>query len=384
MEPFTIAVADSALADLADRLEATRWPGEIAGAGWSYGTDQAYLRDVVEHWRHRYDWRATEAELNRWPQFVTEAAGERVHGIHARSPVADATPLVLTHGWPGSIVEFLDCLGPLTDPAAHGGDPADAFHVVVVSMPGFGFSGPTRSSGVDVHRVADAVAEVMTQLGYERFIAQGGDWGALVTRRLGEAHADRTIAIHCNMLFAFPTPDDDDPMAGVTDEETESFARASERISDGMGYLQIQSTRPHSLGFGLEDSPVGLAGWILEKFHAWCDTRDGMPISVDRLLDNIMFYWLTATATSAARLYAESARAGTAATEATSARVEVPTGHTVYPGELLVTPRAWAERRYNIVYWNTQPRGGHFAAFEQPELFVNDLRAFARRVRDGA
>ena len=322
--------------------------------------------------------------MNRWPHFITEAAGERVHFIHARSPEPNATPLVLTHGWPGSFVEFLDVIGPLTDPVAHGGDAADAFHVVVPSMPGYGFSGPTTQPEFHVNRVADAIAEVMEQLGYERYIAQGGDWGAIVTRRLGEAHGDRLLGIHVNMLFAFPTADDADPMAGVTEADSARLATAGARIADGTGYMAIQSTRPQTLAYGLTDSPTGLAAWILEKFQAWSDLDEDSAIAtfgIDRLLDNLMVYWVTNTVGSAARLYAESARAGNGAAQGWDGRVEVPTGHAVYPCELLQTPRAWGEKRYNIVHWTEQERGGHFAAFERPEAFVADVRAFGRVVR---
>jgi microsomal epoxide hydrolase len=371
MEPFTIAVPDADLDDLRDRLRRAKWPRELDGAGWHDGTEQAFLRAVVERWLDGYDWRVTEAELNACGSFVTEACGERVHLLHARSADPGAIPLVVTHGWPGSIVELLDALPALRE----------RFHVVVPSMPGYGFSGPTRSRGVDVHRVVDSIADVMAQLGYDRYVAQGGDWGALVTRRLGEAHPEHAVAIHCNMLFALPSGDDGDPMDGVTDDELARLGAAAARIKDGTGYMAIQSTRPATLGFGLEDSPLGLAAWILEKFHAWCDTREGIPVRTDRLIDNVMLYWLTGTATSAARLYCESARAGTAATDPWTGRVEVPTGHAVYPYELLQTPRVWADRRYRIVHWSEQPRGGHFAAFEQPALFAADLHRFADTLR---
>jgi pimeloyl-ACP methyl ester carboxylesterase len=378
---FTISVADADLDDLRRRLEHVRWPDQAPGAPWSFGIPVHEVQAAVAHWRDRYDWRARETAINRWPQFLTEAAGEQVHLIHARSPHADATPMLLTHGWPGSFVEFLDVIGPLTDPVAHGGRAEDAFHVVVPSMPGYAFSGPTRTEGFDVARVAEALAEVMTQLGYDRFVAQGGDWGAIVTRHLATAHADRLLGAHFNMLFAFPGPDTPDAMAGVTTAEQERLAAAAQRIAGGTGYMAIQSTRPQTLAYGLSDSPVGLAAWILEKFHAWSDLDPGgiaTTFGWDRLLDNVMVYWLTNTAGSAARLYAESSRAGTAATDPWNGTVRVPTGHAVYPFELLQTPRAWAERRYAIVHWSEQPRGGHFAAFERPAAFVDDLRAFRR------
>jgi pimeloyl-ACP methyl ester carboxylesterase len=367
IDPLVLDVDDRDLDDLRHRLSNTRWPAEIDGAGWDYGTEQGFLKSVVDHWLHHYDWRRVEAEVNAVGSFVTEAAGQRVHFLHARSEDHDAIPLVLTHGWPGSIVEFLDAI-----PLLRG-----RFHVVAVSMPGYGFSGPTRQRGVDAAAVAAAVADVMTQLGYHRYVAQGGDWGAIVTRHLGEHYSDRVAAIHTNMLFASPDQNDPELLAAMTETEQAAIVAAAQRMTDGMAYLNQQSTRPHSLGFGLDDSPVGLAGWILEKFHAWCDTRDGIPISTDRLIDNLMFYWLTATATSAARLYCESARAGNGALSKWTGRVEVPTGYAVYPFEILQTPRAWAASRYNLVHYSAQDRGGHFAAFEQPAIFAADLAAFA-------
>jgi epoxide hydrolase len=380
-QPYTVEIADEVLADLHRRLDNARLPDQAPGELWSLGIPVDVVREMIDHWRTRYDWRAREARINAWPNFITEAAGERVHFIHARSPEADATPIVLTHGWPGSFVEFLDVIGPLTDPAAHGGDPADAFHVVVPSMPGYGFSGPTVQPDFDVHRVADAVAELMQQLGYDKYIAQGGDWGAIVTRRLGEAYADRLLGVHFNMLFAFPVADDPDPMAGVTEAELARFGAAAARISGGTGYMAIQSTKPQTLAYGLTDSPVGLAAWIMEKFQVWSDLDTGglaATFGWDRLLDNVMAYWVTNTAGSAARLYAESTRQGHAADQPWAERVAVPTGYANHPFELMQTPRAWADKRYDIVHWVEQERGGHFAAFERPEQFVNDLRAFRR------
>lgn len=374
LQPFPIDIAESQLDDLQRRLTSARWPAEIEGAGWDYGTDQTFLRSLVDRWTNGYDWRRTEDELNGWGSFVTTAAGQRVHLLHVRSSDADAIPLVLTHGWPGSVVEFLDAL-PLLQ---------KRFHVVVVSMPGYGFSGPTRERGVDVAKVAAAVADVMAQLGYDRYVAQGGDWGALVTRHLGEHYAPNVVAIHSNMLFAMPPEGASDTMAGVTEEEIARIVSSAGKVANGTAYMDIQSTRPHSLGFGLDDSPLGLAGWILEKFNAWCDTRDGMPISADRLIDNLMLYWLTGTGTSAARLYCESSRTGTGALDAWDGHVEVPTGYAVYPGELLQTPKVWAEKRYNLVHYTVQDRGGHFAAFEQPELFAADLNTYGDLLHDKA
>lgn len=384
IEPFRVDVPEAVLADLRERLDRTRLPAPGPAASWRDGADLDALAALLDHWRHVYDWRAAEARLNEQAHFLTEAQGEQLHFLHARSPEPDALPLVITHGWPGSIVEFLDVIGPLSNPRAHGGDPADAFHVVCPSMPGYAFSGPTRQAGFDVHRVADAVAELMQQLGYERYLAQGGDWGSLVTRRLGETRAEHLIGVHFNMLFCLPENLADPAVwEDVTPEELERFQQAAQRIADGTGYMAIQSTKPQSLGIGLNDSPAALAGWLLEKFHAWTD-HDGdltRVLSHDQILTNVMLYWVTGTATSAARLYAESQRAGTAATSPWSGRVDVPTGYARYPRELLQPPRAWAERRYRIVHWSEPERGGHFAAFEQPRAFVDDLRAFARKIR---
>lgn len=370
MEPYLIDIPDATLDDLRRRLESTRWPAELPDAGWDYGTEQEFLKSVVDRWTHGYDWRRTESELNAYGSHLTSAAGQRVHLLHVPAADPTAIPLVLVHGWPGSIVEFLDAI-----PLLRG-----RFHLVVVSMPGYGFSGPTRTRGVDAAVVAAAVDDVMRQLGYHRYLAQGGDWGAIVVRHLGEHYGERAVAIHTNMLFSPPT-DGPDMMSGVTEDEIASIVASAERMSDGTAYMQIQSTRPHSLGYGLEDSPLGLAGWILEKFHAWCDIREGMPIAVDRLIDNLMLYWLTGTATSAARLYCESERAGTHALSAWQGRVDVPTGYAVYPAELLRTPKVWAEQRYHLVHYSVQERGGHFAAFEQPALFAADVNAYGDVLR---
>ncbi|MDT5093354.1 MAG: epoxide hydrolase [Mycobacterium sp.] len=371
MTPFKIAVGDGELDDLRRRLESARWPDELAGSGWDYGTDQAALRSLVDRWRDGYDWRPTEAELNGWGSSITTAAGQRVHVLHARSDHDDAIPLVLIHGWPGSIIEFLDVLPDLRE----------RFHVVVFSMPGYGFSGPTTEVGVDLARVAAAADDVMSQFGYAQYVAQGGDWGALVVRYLGEHYAPHVAAIHTNMLFSPFDGDPADTMTGVTEDELASMITSAERMAGGTAYMELQATRPHSLGFGLHDSPVGLAGWILEKFHAWSDIRDGMPIRTDRLIDNLMLYWLTGTATSAARLYCEAARAGTGVLSEWTGRVDVPTGYAVYPYELMRIPKVWAEERYNLIHYSVQERGGHFAAFEQPQLFAADVNAFGETLR---
>lgn len=384
MQPFTIAIPDAEIEDLQRRLENVRWPDQAPGDPWTFGIEREVMQYVVDYWRNSYDWRAREARMNAYPNFITTAEGEQVHFLHVRSSHANATPMVLTHGWPGSFVEFLDVIEPLTQPELHGGTADDAFHLVIPSMPGYGFSGPTTQPNFHVNRVTDAIASVMEQLSYDRYIAQGGDWGAIVTRRFGEAYPERLYGIHVNMMFAFPSGDDPDPMAGVTEKETERMAAAGARIADGTGYMAIQSTKPQTLSYGLNDSPTGLAAWILEKFQVWSDLDNESfldTFGIDRVLDNVSVYWFTQTAGSAARLYAESQRAGNGAAQGWSGKVEVPTGHALYPYELLQTPRAWAEKKYNIVHWSEQPRGGHFAAFERPQLFVDDLRQFKRALQ---
>jgi pimeloyl-ACP methyl ester carboxylesterase len=386
IRPFPIDVPEAELTDLRDRLSRTRWPDSLEASGWELGTNREVLRELCDHWANDYDWRPTEARLNGYGSSMIDVQGEQMHFLHVRSSHPDAQPIVITHGWCGSVIEHLDLLDRLVDPPAFGGDAADAFHVVVPSMPGYGFSGPTRQRGFHVHRVADAVADLMEALGYERYIAQGGDWGALVTRRLGEAYADRLTAVHFNMLFAMPTPEEQaepDLLEGVTEAELQRLGADAERMSGETAYMDIQGTKPQSLSYGQTDSPAGLAGWVLEKFHAWVD-HDGDLYSVlsrDQLIDNMMTYWLPNTVNSAARLYYESMQAGTHAISPWDGRVEVPTGHADFPGELMGAPRAWADRKYNIVHWTTQDRGGHFAAFEQPDAFARDLWAFGRLFR---
>ncbi|MWA16022.1 epoxide hydrolase family protein [Streptomyces sp. BA2] len=380
MQTFRITTTDDALADLRERLSRTRFRDDLPGEDWGWGTPQPWLRQLVEHWLHRYDWRRTEAELNALPQVIGDVAGLRVHAFVVRSRHVDATPLLLCHGWPGSVVEFLDCVPALTDPVAHGGRAEDAFHVVLPSMPGFGLSGPTTVAGADVAAIADAFAALMGELGYPRFLAQGGDWGAFVVRQLGLAHADRLLGVHLNFPWAVPPPGIEDPEGEATPAERAVLERNARVYGADNGYYIQQATRPHSVGPALEDSPAGLAAWLLEKFHTWSDTREGLPFTLDRLLDNTMLYWLTGTATSSARLYAKSAAYGSDA-RVWGRRVDVPTGIALYPREKTRAPRRWSERQWNVVHWAEQPRGGHFAAFEQPGLFTADLRDFARKLR---
>ena len=378
--PFRVAVPEGVLTDLRRRLDATRYPAALPGAGWDYGTDDAYLRELVAYWRDRYDWRRAEARLNRFAHATTEIDGQRIHWLHARAPGADALPLVLTHGWPGSIVEFLDVVGPLADPAAHGGDPADAFDVVAPSLPGYAFSGPTHERGWDPRRTARAWAALMARLGYDRYVAQGGDWGAFVTTQLALADPDHVAGIHVNMLA--PNPGTQDP-ATFSPEEQAALAGFTRYLDAEGGYFRIQSTKPHTLGFALDDSPAGLAAWIVEKFRAWsdCDGDVETVFTKDQLLDNIMLYWVTGTATSSVRYYYEFTDALRTGRMPFNPPVALPTGYTVYPKEILRTSRRWAARDHDLVHYVEQPRGGHFAAMEQPARFVEDIRTCFRSLR---
>jgi pimeloyl-ACP methyl ester carboxylesterase len=372
-EPVPQAVLD----DLHDRLARTRLPGAIGAIGWEQGTERTYLAELLEHWRERYDWRACEARVAAYDEHAITVDGQRIHAIVARSPHANALPLLLVHGWPGSVAEFLDVLGPLTDPTAHGGAASDAFHVVAPSLPGFGFSGPTHERGWHPRRIAEAFVRLMDDLGFYRYGAQGGDWGSIVTADVADLVPDRVAGLHLNFVTVSP-PKDGPPL---TDEEQARFAQLLEWRKDGAGYQEIQGTRPQTLGYGLEDSPAGLCAWIVEKFRAWSDT-DGDPersFARDRLLDNITLYWVTGTATSSCRIYWEMRQAGRAAIP--QAYVGVPTGIACYPAEITKMPRRWVEQRYNVVHWAEPPRGGHFAAMEVPDVFVDDVRAFFRLVR---
>ena len=382
--PFRVDVPEAELEELGRRLDMARWPDQIAPGTWQYGTDLEYLRELCRYWRHTYDWRATEAEVNRWPQFVTNLDGQRLHFVHARSTSQDALPLLLTHGWPGSVVEFLKVLGPLTDPAAHGGAAQDAFHVVCPSMPGYAWSGPTTDAGWDLRRIAACLGELMAGLGYERFGAQGGDWGAGVATMLARSVPERLVGIHLNIL-AVPPPDGPDPLAGLTEAEVRSIAQTDRFLRDEMGYREIQGTKPQTLAYALMDSPVGLAAWIVEKFRAWSDCGGEVESSFtrDELLGNITTYWVTRTAGSSMRLYYETRASGQVMEERykAEARVEVPTGCAIFPAEIRRPPRSWVERHFNVKSWTAMPAGGHFAALEEPELLVEDIRSFFRALR---
>ncbi|MGC4996895.1 epoxide hydrolase family protein [Streptomyces sp. DT195] len=386
VRPFRIAVPESELADLRDRLDRTRWPDELPGAGWDRGVPRDYLRELAHYWRHEYDWRAAEARLNEWPQFMTTIDGANVHFAHIRSPEPDATPLIITHGWPGSFAEFERIAGPLTDPRAHGGDPADAFHLVLPSIPGFGFSGPTRESGWEYRRVAAAFAELMDRLGYDRYGAQGGDWGAAVSRELGRVHPERVIGVHLNLIpgAGATTEPTGEELAVLTPAERErtlaSWERMKEWSRERQGYADLQSTRPQTLSYALTDSPVGQLAWIAEKFKEWTDSVDRPEDAVDRdhLLTDVMLYWLTGTAGSSARIYYERAHADHWGLPTEPSRA--PTAYAAFPRENFIVLRHIAERTNDIVRWTEFERGGHFAAMEQPELLVGDIREFFRQL----
>jgi pimeloyl-ACP methyl ester carboxylesterase len=297
IEPFRIDIPQADLDDLRDRLARTRWPDELPDVGWRLGVPLGYLRELATYWRDAYDWRRHEAELNALPQFTTTVDGQRLHFLHVRSPEEGARPLVLTHGWPGSVVEFLDVIGPLSDPAVHGGDPADAFHLVIPSLPGYGFSGPTSTTGWDVPRMAAAIRTLMDRLGYGRFGAQGGDWGSAVSRQLGLDAPDRLIGVHLNMVLTFP-PGDPGELASLTEDEQARVASFQRYDAELSGYMRLQATRPQTLAYALTDSPVGQLAWIVERFKDWTDSADAPEDAVDRdrMLTNVMLYWLTATA----------------------------------------------------------------------------------------
>jgi pimeloyl-ACP methyl ester carboxylesterase len=375
IEPFRIAVDDSMLDDLRSRLAGARLPDQIDGTGWDYGMPTDYLRGLLDYWRDHYDWRAQEARLNELAHFRTRIDDQQIHLIHARSSHADALPLLLVHGWPGSFVEFLDVIPRLTEPDAYGGDARDAFHVVVPSLPGYGFSEPPRTRGWDVPRIARAFIALMGRLDYGRYGAQGGDWGAQVATSIGGLDPTHCAAIHLNMPIADRPPKDE---VALTDEDKADLGAMQRFQREESGYAFEQGTKPQTLGVALGDSPAGLLAWIVEKFRAWSDCDGDLQnvFTRDQLITNVMMYWVTQTAASSMRLYWEHRKSAEV-----QQFVAVPTGVARYPKEVVRFPRSWVERAYNVTYWSEMPRGGHFAAMEQPELFVNDVQQFFRTLR---
>jgi pimeloyl-ACP methyl ester carboxylesterase len=376
IRPFQVDITDGDITDLRGRLRQARWPEPETVPGWSQGTPLSYLQELCHYWQEDYDFPAAHARLNHFPQFLTTIDGLDIHFLHVRSPHNYATPLLLTHGWPSSVAEFRNAVGPLTDPASHGGDPADAFHVVCPSLPGFGFSGKPATPGWGTERIATAWNHLMHRLGYPRYGAQGGDWGALVTMNLGQQHADSLDGVHLTMVPAIPARGTEP--ADLTKQEKSALASFAAYRKGGSGYSRQQSTRPQSIGYGLVDSPVALAGWIVEKFQDWTD-NEGDPATVigrDELLDNLMMYWLPGTGASAARIYWESFA------RHSPAPVTVPAACSIFGKDIYRPSRRWAEPMFpDLRYWHELESGGHFAAFEQPETFVTEVRTAFRTFR---
>jgi pimeloyl-ACP methyl ester carboxylesterase len=376
IKPYRISVGQDVLDDLRSRLRKTRWPEAELVGDWSQGVPLGWIKDICGYWAEHYDWRRREARLNRFGQFTTEIDGVGIHFLHVRSPHPEAMPLIVTHGWPGSIVEFQKVIEPLTDPTAHGGRPADAFHLVCPSLPGFGFSAKPTTTGWGVDRIASAWARLMDRLGYPRYGAQGGDWGSAITTALGAQDPEHCAGIHITLAMGV-RPN----VEGEPSQEEARALRGIEYYRDwDSGYSKQQSTRPQTVGYGLTDSPSGQAAWILEKFWAWTDC-DGNPENLlgrDELLDNVMLYWVTATAASSARLYWQSFAPG----RRTPHKVTIPTGVAVFPKEIVPPVRRWMEGTYtDIRHWSEMPKGGHFAAFEQPEAFIREVRDFFGKLR---
>lgn len=387
MRPFRVDVPQHQLDDLDRRLRTTRWPDDLPGTGWSRGVPAAYLRELAEYWRTTFDWRAAERRLNSHPQFLTTIDGAPVHFLHVTSPEPDATPLLLTHGWPGSVTEFLDLIGPLSDPRAHGGDPADAFHLVIPSLPGYGFSGPLTSAGWDTARIARAWAALMQLLGYDRYVAQGGDAGAVIALELGRCDPEHVIGAHVNMLMTFASGDEKE-LAGLGPGDLARLGKLAHFDQELSGYMKLQQTRPQTLAYALTDSPVGQLAWIVERFHDWTGAVDRPEDAVDRdaLLTIVSTYWFTATAGSAANFYYEGA-AGVRAAAAGQVPppVRVPVGVAVFPDDIFVPVRRLADRDLpTIVHWTEFDSGGHFAALERPRELTEDIRVFARGLSAGS
>jgi pimeloyl-ACP methyl ester carboxylesterase len=375
IKPFKISISDEVLVDLKRRLANTRWPEKETVEDWSQGMPLSYTQEVCEYWLNEYDWRDREALLNRFDQFTTKIDDIDIHFIHVRSPHKNAKPILITHGWPGSVVEFHKVIEPLTDPVAHGGDAADAFHVICPSLPGYGFSGKPNKSGWNVEKIAETWNKLMLRLGYDKYFAQGGDWGGLVTAAIGVQNLGNCEAIHLNIVIVEPDPA---TMDELTEMEKAALAGGQDYYENDAGYSNQQSTRPQTVSYGLTDSPAGQMAWIVEKYWSWMDCN-GHPENVltrDELLDNVMLYWCTASAASSARLYWHSFK------NLSTAEITLPTGCSQYPKEIFLASRRWAERRFkNLIHWQELDKGGHFAAFEVPEIFVKEIRDCFRSVR---
>ena len=380
IEPFEINIPEGILSDIRSRLAKTRWPDQIPDTGWTYGTNIAYIKTLCDYWQNHYDWRKHEKALNRFPQFKTPIDDHIIHFIHKKSKHKEAIPLLISHGWPGSVVEFIKIIDPLTDPISHGGKAGDAFHVICPSLPGYGFSEFTKKTGVDTHAMADIFVKLMAKLGYDNYIAQGGDWGALITSNLGVLDAEHVMGIHLNMPLGLSGKGDEEE--NLTEQEKADLADLAYFNTEETGYQKIQGTKPQTLGVGLNDSPAGLAAWITEKFYTWTDCGGDIEsvITRDELLTNIMVYWVTQTITSSMRLYCETTKHPQL--KFMEKKVKVPTGVARFPKEIMKFPRKWVERVYtNLIHWTEFNKGGHFAAMERPDKLVDEIRLFAKKIR---
>ena len=379
ISPFTVAIADPELEDLQQRLARTRWPERETTDDWSQGIPLDYTRELANYWASTYDWRRFEKKLNGWPQFKTGIEDIDIHFIHRRSPHEAALPLIMSHGWPGSVAEFHKVIDALADPTAHGGKAEDAFHVVAPSLPGYGFSGKPASTGTSVVKIGRMWGQLMDRLGYDRYVAQGGDWGSIITQSMGQTETQHCAGIHITLPIVAPDPD---TMDNLTEQEQSALQAMAFYNDWDSGYSKQQSTRPQTLGYGLADSPVGQMAWIVEKFYAWTDCeKDGIKhpenvLSKDELLDNVMMYWLNNTAASSARLYWESFN------KPNLDPIDMPVGCSIFPKEIFRCSRRWAEKRFsNLVHWNELERGGHFAALELPEVFLQEVRGCFKSLR---
>lgn len=383
VQEFSINISDEAIADLQSRLERTRLPDQLEGTSWQYGTEKNTLSELIDYWREDFDWREQEAMLNAFDQQLVEVDGLSLHTIHQRSKNPDAIPLLLVHGWPGSIAEFHKLIGPLTDPEAHGGESIDSYHVIAPSLPGFGFSEAPKDQGYSPERIALLLAGLMQALGYERYALAGGDWGAVINSHHANHFPERLIGLHSNMLLASP-PENDSSRDAVTPSEAALRESRGSYMRNEFAYQQIQGTKPQSLGYALNDSPAGLAAWILEKFHGWSDIPQDetgdiwSAFSKDEILTNISIYWFTQSITSSMRIYYENR---TTPQIKPTGFINVPTGVALFPAEIYITPRAWAEAAYDIRHWSQLEQGGHFAALEQTAVYRRELNTFFRLLR---
>ncbi len=372
IKPFNVNIPNTALQDLRQRLASTRWPDRETVSDWSQGIPLSYTRELAAYWADEYDWQRWQTKLNSWPQFTTVLDGIEIHFIHQRSPNPDALPLIISHGWPGSVVEFHKVIDALADPEAHGGRAEDAFHVIAPSLPGFGFSGKPTTTGTTVEKIGRLWGQLMSRLGYARYVAQGGDWGSMITQSMGQTETAHCAGIHINMPLVAPDADTMNDLSPLEQSALDALTFYNEWDS---GYSKQQSTRPQTVAYGLADSPVGQMAWIMEKFYAWTDSEENgvkhpeHVLSKDEMLDNVMMYWLNNCAASSARLYWESFN------QPNMAPIDIPVGCSIFPHEIFRCSRRWAEKRFsNIIHWNELPRGGHFAAFEQPEVFIGEVR----------